>query len=367
MDCQSVVADRAAAVIETSRIECDQAVFTSIPSPMGRGYRIVAASGGVTANERREIIQRSPSHGALASAAADAAAVVSFGIAGGRHCVMASWHAEAEHTGRGGFRVHTQIALLDDKQFAAVACDPFAIEPALRAARGAALVADTRLPMLTFSPSIDRQICDAASIEHMATITAPVLSGERVLVTRPLTDASVAVLFDMLPLAARRGVTLCTGLRFAAARALGIVFAPVKKGEVEQILHDHPYVTDESFLTNVAKRGVWSDWLQFASRLIAAGDRRRLRRWTDRMDTPRTAESLGMLARLAQSLDAIESMIEADLSTLLARPYPVTNDALVLEVQRSLTEAAQQRLTRLRAEAAQNAESIGDAIDLSWP
>ena len=46
-------------------LSCDQAIFTSVRSPMGEGYRVIAASKGVKPKEKQEITRNSPSHDAL--------------------------------------------------------------------------------------------------------------------------------------------------------------------------------------------------------------------------------------------------------------------------------------------------------------
>ena len=52
-------------LMSTAALNCDQAIFTSIRTPMGEGYRIIAASRGVRPEEKQLITRRSPSHGAL--------------------------------------------------------------------------------------------------------------------------------------------------------------------------------------------------------------------------------------------------------------------------------------------------------------
>src|SRR5690606_38204025 len=84
----------------------DRAVFTSIRSPMGSGYQVVAASAGVSADEKREITQRAPSHGNLCDNTPDAEALAAFVLRSQRHCVFLSRHAGAEPSGRGGYRIH---------------------------------------------------------------------------------------------------------------------------------------------------------------------------------------------------------------------------------------------------------------------
>ena len=63
MDPRTTVAD--APTRDSGAVEADQVVFTSAPSRMAQGYRIVAASRGVLPDEKAEILRRAPSHGSL--------------------------------------------------------------------------------------------------------------------------------------------------------------------------------------------------------------------------------------------------------------------------------------------------------------
>ncbi len=114
----------------------DQAIFTSIRSPMGAGYRIVACSTGVTPEEKAEITQRSPSHDSLCLQIAPTGALTSYRLTSGRHCIAHSQHAGMEHTGRGGPRVYTHITLLDEAAFDEFVFNPMCVWQAVRSAAG---------------------------------------------------------------------------------------------------------------------------------------------------------------------------------------------------------------------------------------
>ncbi len=93
-----------AAAIETDAsgaVTGDQAVFTSVRSPTGEGYRLVAASAGVRAEEKVEITRRSPSHDNLCGSGAGAVGLSSYLLSSGRHCVGYVCHAGCEHTAGG--------------------------------------------------------------------------------------------------------------------------------------------------------------------------------------------------------------------------------------------------------------------------
>ena len=117
-----------------AEIVCDQAIFTSARTPMGEGYRIIAASGKVRVEEKQAITRCSPSHGALCDESPDATGMAFYALPTGRLCVAHSCYAGAEHTGRGGQRVYTINLILTKEDFEAVAYNPFRVLRLLRAA-----------------------------------------------------------------------------------------------------------------------------------------------------------------------------------------------------------------------------------------
>lgn len=138
--------------MSASELVCDQAIFTSVRSPMGEGYRIVAASRGLKADEKQHITKYSPSHEALcptpgASEQEGRPLAVSFyTLPTGRLCVACACYAGAEHTGRGGQRVYTVNVVFSADAFAACGFNPFAVVRGMSAA--GMLVPQLKLPAL---------------------------------------------------------------------------------------------------------------------------------------------------------------------------------------------------------------------------
>ncbi|MCO6438352.1 MAG: hypothetical protein J5J06_14750 [Phycisphaerae bacterium] len=100
-------------------IACDQAIFTSIRTPMGEGYRIIAASRGLRPEEKQAITRLSPSHEGLCAPAADEGevpgdplAAAFYALPTGRLCIALSCFAGNEHTGRGGHRIYTHNVIV---------------------------------------------------------------------------------------------------------------------------------------------------------------------------------------------------------------------------------------------------------------
>lgn len=124
---------------------------------MGQGYRIVAASRGVRAEEKQAITRFSPSHEALCWRPEEEPnpgawfAVGFYALPTGRLCVAHSYYAGAEHTARGGQRVYTHNVVLDAQHFPACGFNPFHVVRAMRAAETSEspLKPPTTLPELT--------------------------------------------------------------------------------------------------------------------------------------------------------------------------------------------------------------------------
>ncbi len=109
----------------------DQAIFTSAETVMGQGYRVTAASPGVTSDEKKCISRHSPSHEALCDKSADAVGLAFYRMDSGRYVLARTCYAGQEQSGRGGKRVLTRVFVLTSDQCAAFRWNPFDI---LRAA-----------------------------------------------------------------------------------------------------------------------------------------------------------------------------------------------------------------------------------------
>ncbi len=117
---------------ETKPVVADVAVFTSLPSSDGEGYRLVAASPGLGPDERRELLRRAPSHASLCGSDEHARAWALLPLESGRLCVVDAHHDGLEHTGRGGYRVRSHLYVLSAPDFRRLGCDP---APLLEAGR----------------------------------------------------------------------------------------------------------------------------------------------------------------------------------------------------------------------------------------
>ncbi|MFN2375777.1 MAG: hypothetical protein ABR538_04520, partial [Candidatus Binatia bacterium] len=119
-------------------LPCDRAIFTSLPSPTGEGYRLVAWSGGVRPEERVELTRRAPSHGSLCSETAGSRALMQLRLQStGRVAWGLVRVSGAEHTRRGGGRVWTDFFLCAPAQAERAGLHPHHLRTALAAAPAA--------------------------------------------------------------------------------------------------------------------------------------------------------------------------------------------------------------------------------------
>jgi hypothetical protein len=233
----------------------EQAIFTSVPSPMGRGYRLVASSPGLTGDERREITQRSPSHGNLIDAGEDGTGLSSFELRGGRWCVLCSWNAEAEHSGRGGLRVHTQAVVLERAVYDRFRCNPLAVAATVAGIVDPSIIpkADSKLSPLEIPDELPNGVTNPSSpvpgtpvspeaIDSIVAIVALLVGERKLLVTGNADDATALnLVIELLPPALRRSVSVTCGLRFAPTRPAELVFTEARREEIDRITRDHGY------------------------------------------------------------------------------------------------------------------------------
>ncbi|MCG3126717.1 MAG: hypothetical protein CHACPFDD_01570 [Phycisphaerae bacterium] len=227
----------------TTTLTAEHAIFTSIRTPMGEGYRVVAASGGIAPDEKQEITQRSPSHDSLCDPGESAEGLAVWRLRSGRICVAHSRHAGAEHTARGGMRVYTLIAILEPAAYCALACDPALVAQRMLAAAG-------REPLLKPPPKLERLDLGAppelvaggraAAPENIAALmrlAGSVLGGERFVAHLPTASANtLATLFAALPLCARAATSATVGLKFATSRPVQLALLPRVSPEAARLI-----------------------------------------------------------------------------------------------------------------------------------
>lgn len=338
-------------------VAVEQAVFTSVPSPMGRGYRLVAASPGLTGDERREITQRAPSHGNLLDPSENASGLASFEIRGGRRCLFCSWHAEAEHSGRGGRRVHTQVVILEPAVWERFAFNPLVIEELVQSAvdRMAIPKPDSRLPLLELPlPANPCSTVGAAqlppagpeTIDAIIAIVALLISEQRLLAIEA-GDGRLAMrhLLELLPPALRKKLSFTCGMRFAPTRALDLVLTEGRREEIDRIVRDQNY---EAFAWNqppeISLCDELSTWYGYIRKIWRIEGFASVRRQYDRLGGEATIESLRTIGRLMLDIERVPQANIEQLERILEPHLPfVRKNDLQMALHLRLVQIADAR------------------------
>ncbi len=270
----------------TTTIVCAQAIFTSVRTPMGEGYRIIAASRGLRAGDKQRITRNSPSHDSLCTAAAGSdeyagCAASVYPIGDGRVSVSLSCPAGAEHTGRGGQRVYTHIVVLSQEDLEThAASNPFTVLRAMVAMKLHAPQLNPPGVLDDLELAIDdRPVVREGAIAQPPLTTAwgghcleSLLDGRKIVVNlaQPWIDSGEAMWLG-LPGPMRVRMSLSVGLRFSVGRCHNLM-----------LIHDDQGVTqkrvtgqDVAYLEPNANNEPTADdtpWLMFVKRHWTRGD-----------------------------------------------------------------------------------------------
>lgn len=334
-------------------VAVEQAIFTSIRSPLGMGYRLVAVSSGVTEDEKREIVQSAPSHQSLADETPGVIACASFPLGSGRRCVFLSQNAGVEYSGRGGCRVHTQVLVLGADEYRLFGCDPLAV------ATAAARVIDpeylrkppTALRAIALSPTARSAEPYPPAEDRLLGLVAAVLAGRRLLATGlPAARDALRLVLTALPAAHRARLSLSCGFRPAPARAFQLVI-----GEA-----DTPRLTDTLVEMGVelwgpdagsATGSPFDAWLRYVRRQWQAGQAGELNRLASGLTVEETPEPLARVAALAEDLTAVDTADEEKLGSLAARwSGPASSSPGARQLHSEFTAACEARRAALAAE-----------------
>jgi len=314
-------------------VDVDQVIFTSIRTPMGEGYRIVAACAGLAREEQADITRRAPSHGSMDRHEPDAVGLIAFRLVTGRHCVGRVRHAGREHSGRGGYRVYTEFALLNPDAFSRFAFDPVWV-------CGAIADATNPEPILKPPPSLPKLSlrCDPAlrrsttgsmcpsQLHAVKSAAQAVLDGRTGLIVgskdpmRLLSGTLSAV-----PAVTRAGVSSSAGLRFSPSRGLQLCVARTDASEAQQAVRGQEIGFIDASRPARQPRTDYDNWLDMAMDWLAAGRDAELASLTDPMSEDVSVELLNRAASIARDLGRVADADPPLLADLDAR-YAGRND-----------------------------------------
>ncbi len=377
------------------KIICEQAIFTSARGVTGEGYRIVAASKGLRADEKQKITRFSPSHESLCVPEANKAQPLSSGRSGetrppmpsavhvarsqsktkadigdavesvigtafyslpsDRLCVATSRHAGAEHSGRGGQRVFTHNVVITEADFESIGFNPFNLIRALPSQ-----VAEIPNIPGGVIPPLELTINSDVTGQLTTECTALLPPGVRLAAIQQLLDANPTVinlpcewqawaeaLFLSVPAPLRTKISFAAGLRFSAARPHTLSILRDEKNVVQARVAPQGICF---FGARSAAPAVKSHWLSFVDRHWNAGDLRGLARRTSRKFEDCAPPARERVGELFNALDALPQTENTAVIDLVFRSFNAPQPGVEADLRREFRDAAQRQLgQRLRS------------------
>ena len=340
-------------------LTCDQAVFTSVRTLTGEGYRIVAASKGVRADEKQAITRHSPSHDSLCVAENDGAeaplgpvkAIAFYTLPSSRFCLAVTSLAGDEHTGRGGKRVYTLNLLLDQKDLGRFAWNPFQVVRALVSSGHANpdLKLPAPLPMLDFDTdgassgaSALQGVCRLSTGARMEALSQCMQQGACIL---PLEsnwlECAEEILLGM-PGPMRSRVSFVAGLKFSTSRMHRLMVIMLDASSKPRIASCAAKCIDPQS----PRTGTSSEWLTFVERHWSNGDLSGLDRRTSRAFPDCGPEAMNRIGRWFNQMDSLHQAAPESLIGFAVSSLDLCRASVEAEIRAELHTAAKTRLLK---------------------
>lgn len=342
-------------------VHCDQAIFTSVRSAVGSGYRLVAASRGLRAEEKQQIVKRSPSHEGLCHTGPDAIGISFYPLSSGRLGVAYTCCAGLEQSARGGQRVYTRVALLQPHDFGRFGYNPFQVVRSLVASGQAEpdLEPPPELPTLRllggYEPDFNglSDCVDQVGSGWLRCVLSRVLQGQPVVVVGdfPLPALIESVLLG-LPGLLRARLSFTAGLRYSLGRGFELSALTGDAARLQQTLRGQGIDLLQPAVDRPAPTPSHAAWGQMVQRRWEQG------RWDDLDDlTSRhyldcSIASSEVYGRLCCRRDELEDLDAGELTAMLGEYVGTTPpDELATELTVALVSDALRRLADLLSTA----------------
>jgi hypothetical protein len=356
-------------------LELDQAIFTSVRTPMGAGYRIVACSPGVRPEEKQAVTTKSPSHEGLCDKDESATGLAFFPVENGRFCVSLSCAAGKEPSGRGGYRVYTQAVFVTSEQLDLFDNDPIRLAHTL-CEQGLADVVLKPSPTLdTLKLRVPKDIqlysCDEALDEgerpwliyllgeFLATQTLVLAGGfestpadspgqrEKATQTAPNAERIIETVLWAMPRSMRPTLSFSIGIRYATSRAhrLNLVWGELTS--TKRLIAGQSIIYVQPATTKVPEARI-GPWLNMVERFWSNRHRRELTRFLRRRMDDTSVAGLNSTASLRLLLNDLPGY---DLNELLGvlrnNSVELVGDGLDVRLRRAIVRAASGRVGRM--------------------
>ncbi len=307
-------------------VTCDQVVFTSVRTPTGQGYRIIAASPGARVDEKAEITTHSPSHGSLAESTPDPVGLLSYRLSSGRHCVGYVCHAGVEHTGRGGQRVYTHMCLLDDAAYRSFGSNPVGVHSAigkLVCELGPMLKPPARVEPLSLPAASPTAPVAPEAVDWIGPASAECLASRRLLLTGekcPLALLNWILL--SLPRDLREQFNTSVEVRYAPSREMHLILLQNADPHLPRQMAGQDVRVCAVSTPPLTIQPSVEPWFRLLKRWRAEGRIEELITLTSHTCAETSASDLTRVAAICEDLDQVEKADEAGIERLTQR-YPV--------------------------------------------
>jgi len=304
----------------TPFVRAERAVFTSARSLMGEGYRLIACSSGLSSEHKQELTRRCPSHGGLSadsSGTAGGRAWASLPLESGGHAVIASCAAGAEHSGRGGSRIYSRIALFSDEDFDRFFCDPMRVRASMKAWEDEPPLAgpvDGLTPLNITPPGKSREARSAGlawrslptDALRLGWILRVMLERRPVIVNNaPTPDVAMRHLLAATPVAVRRSLSISVGLTYAPSRPVRVAFVQAPTAALQRWGAGADAVVVDWAAPVECGSSRFDPWLELVMELWSAGRLGDLDRLSNSLRTRDTAEHLSRVAERCRRLAVV--------------------------------------------------------------
>jgi hypothetical protein len=325
-------------------VTIDQAIFTSVPSLTGEGYRIVASSPGLKPNEKVEITRHCPSHSGLNQAVG----LSSYGLSAGRHCVGYSCYAGTEHTARGGQRVYTHLVVLDRETFRKFDFNPLPIHRALGNIVGETpdLKPANRLNSISLQLPKDtgavREI--TIPVEHVCAVASVLLNRDRLIAVGSVDPFGLLDwVLQVLAFPTRESLSVSIGLNFTPARKTQLTFLDEGDAQTQRLIRGQDIHWLNLSATADLPASPYVRWLDHFRRWWRQGQFDKIRKLASHLNFEGSPEELERILTLCEDfkhLDSADPLVLDNLRIKYTQLQPA-NDAehyLTLELLRQLNQ-----------------------------
>lgn len=288
-----------------------QAVFTSARTDRGAGYRLVAATPGISPADQRELAVWGPSHDSLLEAGADFASLNFFPLSDGDYCLSRTTTVGWEYSGRGGAKVYTKCLLLPPAVLRQFGNHPLLLARAAMTGGAWRVCDEARSALDSFDlpgppPNAERaslaRLLRQVSPWQVALLVQSAIGVPGTLAVGGPAPAELLIggLLDCLPAECRPAISFSTGLRHSARRPFRILALPGDPITRRQLTRQ-PNVAVLDLAAEPPRQPPANPWAGFIERALAEA---RIDLLAEALSQPRPGLTLDNLSTLGRQMVA---------------------------------------------------------------